>query len=85
MNYLNTILAFLMCVYRRNSVVVGTKTDVFYQINENFMMMLELKKKKRNEKWMYGVNNIVSGSNSWFREKDLNSWKPMILGFTLLS
>ena len=41
MNYLNTILAFLMCVYRRNSAFCfGTKTDVFQQINEIFMMMM---------------------------------------------
>ena len=50
MNYLNTILAFLMCVYRRNSAFCfGTKTDVFYQINESFMMMLKLKREERNE------------------------------------
>ena len=47
------------------------------------MMMLEVKKKEQNEKWLYGVNNIISGSNSLFREKNFYSWNPMILGFTL--
>jgi len=40
-----------MCVYRRNSAFCfGTKTDVFYQINESFMMMmLKLKREERYE------------------------------------
>ena len=33
------------------------------------MMMLEVKKKEQNEKWLYGVNNIISGSNSLFVRK----------------
>ena len=68
MNYLNTILAFLMCVYRRNSAFCfGTKTDVFYQINESFMMMmLKLKREERYENLSMVLTILLMAQNPCF-------------------